>query len=84
MISGETKKHPFLSRKFLVAVGVIISFLFKEYFGVAVTPETIAGISAVGAAYILGEAAIDWKAVTQKVTLLLEDEFNFEEDEEEV
>lgn len=75
-------KHPFLSRKFLVAVGVIISLILQEFLGLELKPETIAGMIAIGSAYIIGEAAIDWKAVKERLFLFFDEEFGLEEDEE--
>ncbi len=66
------KKHPFLSRKFLVAVGVILSIILKEYIGIDLDPKEIAWLVAIAAAYIFGEAAVDWKAVKERVVVIWE------------
>lgn len=65
----------FTSRKFLVAVGTILSLLLKEFTGLSLEPVVVGGIIGVAGVYILGEAAIDFKAVAQKIIPIIHDEF---------
>ncbi len=54
----------FKSRKFWIAVGIILSAVLAELFGIEVEPEVLATIAFMGASYVFAQGNID-KAVQQ-------------------
>jgi len=75
-------RNPFTSRKFLVAVGTIVSIMLSEYYGMDIDPKVVGGMVFAAAAYIAGEAAVDWKAVKERIVLMLGEELELPEEEE--
>ena len=55
------------SRKLWIAVGSVISILLAEFFGVNVSPETIAGIIVMASSYVFAQGIVDKSVVTAQV-----------------
>ena len=55
------------SRKFWVAIGIIVSTLVAEFAGVQVSPEAIAAVVLMGATYVFGQGIVDKSVVTEQI-----------------